>query len=223
MLPAPANFLWQIIVGLVVTGIAALLSYLYRAKIALHWHRFKNYLFDTKVQLDLTRVDRYDEEPTKPLDMSFYHLLKQDFENISFEGLSDNCLRVSVPEIPTTLEIRIAHEPSLGDSHGNTERYELRVETQTPMTFGYRSDKCLLEFERVADDISHRAESRFPKTPKSTFLTGTLYGQAPIVDDEIEDEELGMRAELRDSTLELRFEDPHRLVRGIRKYFHPIQ
>lgn len=223
MFPALTDLLWQIIAGLVATGIVGLLSYLFRAKIALHWHRVKNYLFDSKVQVELTRVDRYEEAPTEPLDMSFYRSLSQNFEDISFEGLSDNCLRVSVPEIPTTLEVRVEYEPALGDRRDNTERYELRVETQTPMTFGYRSDECLQEFERVAEDISDEARSRFPASANSTFLTGTLYGQAPISGEEIEDDELGMRAELRETTLELRFDDPRRLVRGIRKYFRPIQ
>jgi hypothetical protein len=79
------------------------------------------------------------------------------------------------------------------------------------------------EFERVAEDISDQAERRFSTKSNTTFLTGTLYGQAPVSGEEIEDEGLGMRAELQESTLEMRFDDPRRLVRGIRKYFRPIQ
>lgn len=223
MLSVPNDFLWQIATRLIATVIFSLLVYIFRGEILLRWNRIKNYVFDSKVQIDLTRVDRYEEAPTDPLDMDLFQSLKEDFEDIAFEGLSENCLRVSVPEIPTPLELRVEHEPALGGSHGENERYELQIKTQTPMTFGYRSDECLQEFERVAEDISNHAGNRFSTTSNTTFLTGTLYGQAPVSGEGIEDEGLGMRAELRESTLEMRFDDPRRLVRGIRKYFRPIQ
>jgi hypothetical protein len=150
VLSVPNNFLWQIAAGVIATGVFTLIVYLFRSEIFLQWSRIKNYVFDSKVQIDLTRVDRYEEPPRESPDMDLFQSLKQEFENISFEGLSENCLQVSVPEIPTPLEVRVEHEPALGSSYGNKERYELQIKTQTPMTFGYRSDECLQEFGRVA-------------------------------------------------------------------------
>lgn len=223
MLSALGDFLWQVITGLVAIGIASLIGFTFRAKIMTQLERVKNYLFDSKVQIKLTRVDRYTNPPSSSPDMQLFDELKNDFEQLTFEGLSEDYLRVSVPEIPTPLEIRVEHEPSFEDQLTDNDRYELRVETQTKMTFGYRSDECLRDFERVAEDVSNRVARRFSERPTATFLTGTLYGQAPIHDEEIEDEELGMRAQLNDSTLEMRFDDPRRLTHGIRKYFRPLQ
>jgi hypothetical protein len=223
VLSVPENFIWRVAAALIATGTVTFFGYLFRAKIALQWDRLKNYLFDSKVQVDLTRVDRYEQKPEEQLDMSVFESLKDNLDEVTFEGLSDDTLQISVPNIPTSLEIRIEHEPSLGAKKAKDERYEVQIKTQAPMTFGFRSDECLEEFERVAENVSDEVQEIFTKQPISTFLTGTLYEQAPIPGEEIKDDSLGMRAELRDSTLEMRFDDPRRLVRGIRKYFRPIQ
>jgi hypothetical protein len=199
------------------------LGYVFRFELLLYWRRLRNYLFDTKVKVELTRVDRYSEPPTEGVDKELFNRLKQELDDVKFEGLTDDYLRISVPGIPTPIEVRIDHQPAMGHQYGVSDRFELQVRTQTPMTFGYRSDQCLRDFEKVAEDISTVCLSRFPKEPKTTFLTGTLYGNAPFADDEIEDEGLGMRAKVREKTLELRFEEPRELTRGIRKYLRPLQ
>ena len=223
MLPSLSGFIWQIVAGVVATGTVAILSYVFKSEIVRKWRRTKNYIFDSKVDVNLTRIDRYTDPPTRSLDMSFFNELKQDIDGITFEGLSDDCLKVSIPGISTPIEVRIENEPSFDDPHGNSEKFELRVETQNSMTFGYRSDESLRAFERVASDISSRAEENFQDSPSTTFLTGTLFGQTPVTDGVIEDEDLEMRAVFKDSTLEMRFSDPRLLSRGIRKYFTPIQ
>lgn len=215
-------FIRSIAAELVVTLIGAAAVYIFRSKIRLHFERAFHYLFDTKVRVDLSRVDRYSVAPKSELDMELFQALKKGIGDASFKSLSDNKLCISVSEIPTPIEVKLEEEPSFGTPHRKESRYEVRIETQTPMTFGFRSDKCLREFERVSEEISSHLSMRFDQEAKTSFVTGTVYGQAPLAEEEIKDETLGMRAKVRDASLELRFEDPRRMTQGIRKYFRPL-
>jgi hypothetical protein len=196
-------------------------AYIFRSKIRAYIKRSLNFVFDTKVQVELSRVDRYPARPDIEVDMGLFQELKSELGDADFESLSENKLSLTVPGIPVPIVVEIV-EPAIGMPSVRDERFEVRVKTENRMTFGYRSDECLREFERVSEDISNYLSSKIGSQPNTAFVTGTVHAQAPMSEEQIRDENLGMRAKVRDTSLEIRFDDPRTLTQGIRKYFRPI-
>lgn len=212
----------SIIAGVTGTALLSVASFLVSRRFRLWTRRATNYLFDTKMQVDLRRVDRYDSTPVGELDLQFFKRLQDTIPGITFESLDNGKLRIQSDKLTSQLEIRLEECVNFSRS-GSEPRYEMRVESFTPITFGYRSDQCLREFERISEDISSEMQqSYFDVSPTAKFVTGTLHGQMPIVQERIEDESVRMRAKRRDSTLEMTFDDPRYVSQGIRKYFRPI-
>jgi len=208
--------------SLLAAGLVALLTHLFGEQAWTLLRRITHYAFDTKVNLEVTRVDRYESPPVSSLDQSSFKSIQSEIESATFEALDDNRLRISVDGLTSQLEIRLEEQVAPGNPH-ISDRYEVKIETFTPLTFGYRSDQCLREFERVSDTISKtiQTECFSGSSPESSFVTGTLHGQTAISEDEIEDESVGLRIQNRPDSLELTIEDPQYLSQGVRKYFKP--
>lgn len=204
-------------------GIITLLGYFFSDFVRRKIQKWFHFLFDTKVQMQLSSVDRYDREPSQGLDMSVFRRIQSEIEPVEFDSLNDGILRVRGDSLPTPLEIRLEAKPTPG-SDISSERYELVTKTYTDMTFGYRSDKPITEFQSLNSEISSvvRDECFDGRAPTQSFVTGTIKGKLPLESDKIEDEEIGMTAESDDGEVSLVFRDPHHLRQGIRKYFQPI-
>lgn len=216
-----SQILQRAIIAIIAGALLSAGGYLLNSRIRSFVKRLFHFLFDTKVQIELTNVNRYASEPTQELGMDVFKKIQAELGETSFEGLSENYLRIRLPEITTPIEIRIENEPHFGKRANS--RYEVKIKTETAMTFGYRSDNCVRDFEDISTEILEIiSQDCFDTQPEAQFVTGTLYGQAPMSEEEIEDESLGMRAKMRDSSLELRFDDPRHVTRGIRKYFRPV-
>lgn len=216
----------EIAVSLIATAILSSLGYIFSSRFRSVARRTHHYLFDTKVQANLSRVDRYDQEPFDDIDMDIFREISELSPNIEFDAIDNeqNKLRVKGEALPTPLEIRIESRPTFENGTQKTQRYEVIIETYTDMVFGYRSDAPLNEFMTLSEDIADVIQnSCFNRTrPNTTFLTGKIKGQLPTEKDRIEDDDINMRAKVSDNQIKMTFEDPRYLSRGIRKYFQPL-
>jgi len=208
--------------SILAAGLVAILTHLFGNQAWTLLRRVSNYIFDTKVNLDITRVDRYDSPPLSTLDKNSFKAIQSEIDSATFEALDDSRIRISVDGLPSQLEIRLEEQVTPGNPHIN-DRYEVKIETFTPLTFGYRSDQCLREFERVSETISKiiQTECFDGCSAQSSFVTGTLHGQTAIPQDETTDDSMGLRIKKHPESLELTFEDPQYLSQGVKKYFKP--
>lgn len=190
------------------------------------FRKVRHYLSDTKVHAELSRVDRYDREPTGDIDMDLFREISEMSDSVIFDAIdnSQNILRVKGEHLPTPLEIRIEPMPTFENGTQRVHRYEVRVDTYTDMAFGYSSSEPIDEFRTLSDDIATviQKECFDNANPKTTFLTGKIKGTLPTDKDRIEDEDIEMRAEVKDDKIRMTFKDPRYLTRGIRKYFEPL-
>ncbi|WP_435158634.1 hypothetical protein [Haladaptatus sp. DFWS20] len=211
-----------IVGSLLATGIISIVGFLFRSRVINFVRRTGHYLTDTTVFVELSRRDRYDSEPTSDIDMHLFEEISEFSNAVEFDALNGNRLRVRGESIPTPLEIRIEHMPNF-DSH-TADRHEVVVETFTDMAFGYRKNKPLTEFESLSREISRivQRECFGNADPKQTFLTGKVKGKLPADQDEINDDEMKMRAKINDGWTTLRFENPDFLKQGLEKYFRPL-
>ncbi len=154
--------------------------------------------------------------------MELFEEIDEVSDAVQFDAFNEGQLRIKGESIPTPLEIRIEHMPNF-ESH-TADRYEVVVETLTEMEFGYRKNKPLTEFESLSRKISRviQRECFDNAQPKQTFLTGKVKGKLPAGQNEINDEEMKMRAKVNDGWTTLRFENPDFLKQGLEKYFKPL-
>lgn len=189
------------------------------------FRQLRHYLSDTKVQVELSHVDRYETGPTGEIDMELFREISEMSDSIAFDAFdnSQNILRVEGDNLPTPLEIRIEPMPTFEDGTQQIPRYEVVIKTYTDMVFGYRSNGPLDEFRTLSQDIAEKIEEEcFDDTPKTTFLTGKIKGKLPTEDDRIEDDDIDMRAKVKGDKIQMTFKDPRNLTRGIQKYFKPL-
>ncbi len=220
------NFALKVATGLTATGIFSALSYLLSSRFRHLVRRLIHFGTDTKVQVHLSRIDRYESEPIDDIDMDLFREISELSEAISFDAIDNdrNILRIKGDALPTPLEIRIEPMQSIEDGIPVTNRYEVRVSTYTDMTFGYRSNDSLNEFRTLSDDIVGLIQREcFENTdPETTFVTGKIKGTLPTEDEQIEDDDIEMRAQVEDDEVTMTFKDPRQLTRGIQKYFEPL-
>lgn len=190
------------------------------------FRRVRHYLSDTKVHAELTRVDRYDSEPTGDIDMNLFRDISAMSDSIVFDAIDNdqNILRIRGDHLPTPLEIRIEPMPTFENGTQRIHRHEVIVETYTDMAFGYSSSEPLDEFRTLSEDIAEviQEDCFDDASPETTFLTGQIKGTLPTEKDQIEDEDIKMRAKVKDNKIQMTFKDPRYLTRGIRKYFEPL-
>ncbi|RLM47873.1 hypothetical protein DVK00_05050 [Haloarcula sp. Atlit-47R] len=158
--------------------------------------------------------------------MDLFRELADYSDAASFDAIDNrqNILRVNGEKLPTSLEIRIEPQTTFEQGLESSERYEVSVSTYTDMTFGYRSNDPLDEFRTLSEDILRviQREQFDNAQPESTFLTGAIKGDIPTEEDQIEDEDIQMRAKVRGDEIEMTFRDPRNLTRGIQKYVQPL-
>lgn len=221
------NFALKVAAALTATGIISILSYLISSRFRSVVRRLLHFTFDTTVQVQLTRVDRYEGDPVEALDMGIFREISELSETITFDAIDhdQNILRIQGDELPTPLEIRIEPMPTLEAGTPVINRYEVRVATYTDITFGYRSNDSLDEFRTLSDDIARVIQKKCFEnaTPEKTFLTGKIQGTLPTNEKKIHDEDIEMRAQVKDDEVTMTFKDPRYLTRGIQKYFQPLQ
>lgn len=216
----------KIAASLAATAIFSSLGYIFSSRFRSLIRRTRHYLFDTKVQVELSRIDRYDRGPINDIDMNIFRELTDVSDSIEFDSINNeqNKLRVKGEALPTPLEIRIEPRPTFESGTQETPRHEVVIETYTDMVFGYRSNDSLNEFMTLSEDIAEVVQSEcfHNANPNTTFLTGKIRGELPTERDQIEDEDIRMRAKVTDDRIKMTFQDPRYLSRGIQKYFHPL-
>ncbi len=220
------NVFTNVVAAVIASLILGAIGYVYRGRVRSRIQRLLHYAFDTTVTAQLTWVERYSEPPRADLDIDTFQRLRDVTGiDLSAESISENAIRVRSPELPTTLEIRIEECHNFDEGLESTPRYEVRIQTYADLAFGYRTMDSVKAFQTLADDVASEIRDEcFPTAEQpQTFLTGTVTSKTPYrVDTLIEDDELTLRAKVRDSKMELRFEDPRYLTQGIRKYFNPL-
>lgn len=189
------------------------------------FRQLRHYALDTKVHVELSRVDRYETEPTEGINMELFREISEMSDSIAFDAIdnSQNILRIQGDTLPTPLEIRIEPMPTFENGSEQIPRYEVVIKTYTDMMFGYRSNEPLDEFRTLSEDIAKKIQEEcFEDSPKTTFLTGKVKGTLPTEENRIEDEDIEMRAKVKGDQIQMTFKDPRNLTRGIQKYFQPL-
>lgn len=214
---------YNVVAGLIVALIVALVGWFYSSKIRSFLLRALNYLFDTKIQADLVRVDRYDTPPMREVDMEIFQEIQEVSSSVTFDALADNILRIQGPSLPTPIEIRIEEEPAIEGYPTDESRYEVRINTYPSLTFGYRSDSPLLTFEALSNQISSvlRRECFDDAEPVLTFIEGEITDHIHTNRESVEIPKLDLRAQIHDDKVHLTIEEPRYLQEGIRRFIRP--
>lgn len=223
-MPVGGSLLTGLIAELVVTVIVLSVGYLYRAKI---WRRFKKlsaWLVNSEVQVQITRVDKFTKSPQNDIDLEVFNQIKNQYPGVENAGLSENTLRIRANDIPTVLEIRIDQEYDFNEMQPDVVGHKLVIETYSDLRFGYRTYGSLDRFENMSEDIANIVQTHCFTGTHSTqsFILTRLKKGIPADIESIEDEELGITGEVKDSTMQLTFQSPQHLSAGIRRYYRPI-
>lgn len=219
-----SSLLERVIATAIVIGFFSILGYIYRKKIVSRLKRIYAWLVNSEVHAHITRVEKFDETPESGLDMEIFHLIKEEYPHIENAGLDNNSLRIKADGIPTVLDIRLEEEHEFGDMQPDVVGYKLVIETYSDLRFGYRTFGALEKFENMSESISSIVQTHCftGQYPSQSFVLTQLKKDVPSGIENIEDEELNISAQVRDSTMQMTFRSPQHLTKGIRKYFYPI-
>ncbi|WP_127116557.1 hypothetical protein [Halorubrum sp. PV6] len=219
--------LFRIVASLLATGLVVFFRHRIWRSILRGYH----YLFDTRASIKIRRIDRYESDPSKTPDHSVFEDLKSNVDGLKIEGISEDKIRITVPEINATIDVLVERDldidPSMAALPGQVGEkvgYKVIVETEPSMSFGYRTYDDLSKFEYISDNIAKQVgKTCFAgDDPTESFVTGELDTRVPIKRHDVNDRELGMRARFEDSTMTFNLDNPNQLTRGIRRYFQPL-
>ena len=209
--------------GLVVLFII-ILSWIYRAKVKEMVFRVAYYLSNEEILLQISRIDRYPNEPTGYLDHNTFQRLQAEHSGDVYQPeISDERLVVSVENIPSKIVIRIDEDFDFTEGNSSNHGYKLVIETDRSLRFGYRDYDSLQEFKNFSETAANAMRATYFEgdTPNQSFLLGEMSSGVPGDDVEIEDDKLQISAYTDDSSMKFVFENPKNLIRGVRKYFKP--
>lgn len=219
----------EIILGAISAILASVFIYIYRNSIISRLRRTLHYIFDTTAEIRITRVDKYSNKAQRQIDHQLFKKIQDEVENLSLKGVSENHLRVEIDGLATALIITIEADPqakyrSNQGKQSGRENQKVIIKTDPVMRFGYRSYDDLEEFRKTSEEISDIISSYCfdGERPSESFVLGELETRVPAKTDDINDEELGLRAEIKDSKMIFNFNEPGNLTRGVRRYFQPL-
>lgn len=217
----------NVVAGVISTALISFIVYLLRRRIISLLKRGFHFIFDTTGRVEITRIDKFSEEPTRQVDHSLFKQIQQEHGEIRLDDLSPNHLRVVEESLSTAIEIQLERnvESEQEDNGGNDETaFKLIISTDPAMRFGYRSYDEIDEFRVLSGKIS-KAVSNYcfdNSEPSQSLIIGELDGRVPAKQDSIDDQSIGFQAEYKESKLIFNISEPENLTRGIRRYFAPI-
>lgn len=219
-----------ILLGVISSVLSVILIGIYRAKIIAKIKRTGHYLFDTKANIYLKRIDKYDTSPEHTIDHSLFKEIQEKIGDVSLEGFEDNQLCINVDDMSADIRILLEADPSTSlhvpasDHESASERYKVLIQTDPNMNFGYRTYNDLDRFRVISNKISDIvSEYCFEGTrSKDSFVTGKLDTRVPVKEKEIDDERLGLKAHFEDSKMIFNLREPENITKGVRTYFHPL-
>lgn len=221
--------------SLVAVASIGILSFLYRKKIKSTIVNIFYYLTNKTMIGDVKAVYTYSIPDQDPIDIDFSHETWDRIESNTADSITepdwgDNWATFNVEGVPP--EVRIRLEPQLerglpspvsGAEAANREisGYKLVVETNGDLYFGYREMFPILKFKDFAERTKEVIEAEYlpGETPSTTRIQVTLTEGVPEGIEEIDDQKLNIKGQVRDNTLDLTFRKPEYLQRGLRKYF----
>jgi hypothetical protein len=207
------------------TLLVSVLSYVLSPRIRTWAKRAVNFIFDEKVELEISRIDRYDNPPDEGISIQLLSKIQDQYGDVSYEALSEDALRISSPALPAPIEVRITPIPQFGDYYEeDVPRYEVIVESYTPLVFGVRSSDAIKEFEVLSEQISEEIrESCFDnQNPLTSFVTGSIRGDVPTRTDSFHDESTSLEADKSKRGVEITLSDPKYTSEGLKSLLRPF-
>lgn len=222
--------------SIVTGGFTAFILYLFRNRIISRIKRAYHWISNSPGNIYLKRVDKYDHKLDKGLGHDVFKHANENIGDLTLKEVGDNRLRVKfetkyekvLVDVHLEKNIEVRDDVSglnTASQGGTSPEYRVVVETVPSVTFGYQNFDSLEKFRNVSEELVNSVQAICFDGQQSdeTLAIGEMQTKAPPKSDRIDDKELGMTAEYMDSTVYMDFKNPKNMVRGIKRYFTPLQ
>lgn len=216
-----------ILASLTTTG----LLWVFRSKISSRSRRLFHFIFDSTSQIELKRIEKYNQSPTADISHSMFQDLKERRGELELKEIGENRIRIRDDRLSTdlvvTMEPDIQVSPSPLRSGGGDEEVvgtTVEIKTAPAMSFGFRSYGYISDFERLSSDIADTVASHCFDGRRSdrTHVTGEVDTRKIPGNGKVRDEELGLTGEFEKSKLRFTIDDPDSLTQGLKRQFMPF-